>query len=785
MRFLLFLGILGFSHTIISQKHSRNTQLSASVTLFLQQDYKTAYRQLDEIAGTLQYFGQIINKGSLKLANKNLVQRWILEHLQIIKGLKRSDENSNEKALLNLVKTSKSLIIHLTNTATTVFADPYLFQAPILIDRSLPEPLTDEARVEMLKEIEENLDENERLIDQFYAQANSAGLTERNKWARKIDAFNDRWKITQTLEKLPKYLGFAGLALFLMPKNWVDKSHIPGLGKLKEWVGSSKYIDEEGHYTLKGLPVPQHVQPEPRKTLGGFFEKNNEDYHTLKGLGATAVTLFFADEHIGSVFSPLKQKFRTWWNLQKGYDIPARSTYRSTGMTLDDPKLILREGQVEELKKIARYIAEPESFDRSASGLERGILLTGPSRNGKTLAAMALCGTLNELMVLKDTTKKFTFRALKGGEIKWNHDGIKGIIQEAKDNAPCVLFIDELHNLPLQTKEGGETLTEFLTMAEELHSTNIGDAVILLAATNQAELLDGALLKPGRFGKRIHFEAPSRDTRNYFFNVMCQQNSIDPTDFDIEALARQTADCSFGDLDLIFKNARFAARERQGAVQQEDFQQNIYQHVYRLRNDKQLPLSQAEKKLIAAHLAGHTLMHLLHENEIQETLELTTLKGKWPKIVEARYFDTSKEALDARRVLPKSKFGHVITSKKAETISIPTHPVLAAKIKLAGAIAEIVLLGSTNYSYHEKDKSKALGYLEKLEFNGLPKESYTTAELAEPMKRAKERLAQCEKEVTEILTAHKSDLQKIANALEEKELLTKRELKELLENPHN
>ena len=335
----------------------------------------------------------------------------------------------------------------------------------------------------------------------------------------------------------------------------------------------------------------------------------------------------------------LRPKVRNYWNGLKGIQVSNDIGYKYPDITLDDPRLIGLESQIKQMRNIVQYIADPESYDRSNSNLEKGILLTGPSRSGKTLLAEAVGGTRNEIQRAKGDSKRFKFSTIKWDDIRWTPDGIKTIIKDAKADAPKVLFIDEIHNLPLQTKDGaGEVLTQFLTMTEVL----LGESVIVLAATNRVYLLDDALLKPGRFGLVINFEEPTFANRKKFFEVYFKENAIDAREFDIESLARQTAGASYGDLVSLFKNARFAARQDGRSVNQNDFLQKIYRQIYRIQLDRVLPLNDDEKRLIAVHQAGHAFLYMLYESEIQEIPECVTIRGKWRKIVETRFFDIPK-----------------------------------------------------------------------------------------------------------------------------------------------
>ncbi len=315
-------------------------------------------------------------------------------------------------------------------------------------------------------------------------------------------------------------------------------------------------------------------------------------------------------------------------------------------------------------------------------------------------------------------------------------------------------------------------------MSDSLQSTGINDAVIIIAATNRPYALDDALLKPGRFGLQIHFEKPTRELRKKYFATMCDYNAINQEGFDLEQLARLTNGCSYGDLDMLFKSARFIARHGKRSLRQEDFLHNVYEQVYRIRFDQELPFSESAHKLIATHQAGHALMYMYYEQELKERLEMVTTRGQWSKIEEKRYLiDDVHKAHEQK----KTKYGHLFTSKASETVDMGSSPELKAKMLLAGAIAEEVLLGSTGRSYHKDDTRKALKVLEEYTFKGLSAEDFTKEEINEPKKEAKRLLKQCEQEVRDFLLLEKASLIRLSEALQKRLLLSYTEVKDLLE----
>lgn len=787
---LIFLSFVALC-TQITFSHEGDELLEAGSTLFSQEHLKRAYQHLDEVDVVLQYMGQIINRNVIKFPQRRIGNKptptkaeaieWVFKTQKIVKDLKFSDEHSNEQALLKITRTTKALIMHLSDVMTDNFKNLIEFEQPVILPLRVQNPLTPEGQAEVHTYFEDQLSTNEQIINGLHTQSKTLGLTKTNLWARRVDAFNDKYKITNILQQVPRYAGLAGLGIYLVPFRYC--AGIRGLEWVKRKIGTPDYYDPDGSTIIEDqLSSEEFAQRIPAialaqhnsRTISGFF--NSKEYKGVYNITKLA-TMMYAQDLFGQAFAPVRGAFRSYWNKLKGFDVPNASDLKYPDMTLDDKRLIGLETQIEDMWNIVHYITEPEQYDRAGIGLEKGILLTGPSRSGKTMLAQATCGTLNAELRKKGITKKFAFKTVNANEFRWTPESIKSVIQDAKLNAPCIIFIDELHLLPLQTKEGGNMLNDFLTMTESLRSTDIGDAVIVLAATNRAYMLDEALLKPGRFGIKIHFEEPTFEKRKRYFTEMCHYYTIDQSDIDCDTLTRQTEGCSYGDLDLIFKNASFTARSLHRSIKQDDFQQNIYKQFYRLRFDKKLPLTPEARRRIAVHQAGHALMYALQENELNEVLEVVTLHGKWNKIVETRFFDPKMRKEQSKKPI---KFGHIQKSHKSEFVMIDTNPVLSAQIKLAGAIAEDIILGSINYSYHEKDKRKALDFLEKIAFNGLKKEDFSPDELKEPMMKAKADLKKCEEDVRTLLIQHKADLEKIALELEKRELLTGSDLKKLI-----
>ncbi|MHB9148447.1 MAG: AAA family ATPase, partial [Candidatus Amoebophilus sp.] len=406
-------------------------------------------------------------------------------------------------------------------------------------------------------------------------------------------------------------------------------------------VGIKSWLGQKPDFKDKHAQEPENK--DQLKVIGRAHSwiSKNKDAAILGSILSTMATRFILPD-LEDKYNNIQRNLSKYWEQLKGYKIPINDDSRyevEETITLEDERLIGLESQIAQLKDLALYITEPDMFDRQGVSLGKGILLVGPTRCGKTLTARALAGTINRILKAKGSKRKFGFKEVKFSEAVWRNDGIKNLIEDARQNAPCVLFIDELHNLPLQSNSefGNRPLNEFLTGMSGINSENDAkQQVIILGATNKPELLDSALLQPGRFGTLIHFEKPDFEKRKQYFNIMFKRNIIDSSQFDIDLLAQHTEGCSYGDLDEILRDPRFVARKQAKRLTQEFILDKIHSHVHRLR--KELPLIEQEKKIVAAHQAGKALAHAILQPESK--MILVSIQGAIPQIQEANRAQT-------------------------------------------------------------------------------------------------------------------------------------------------
>lgn len=259
----------------------------------------------------------------------------------------------------------------------------------------------------------------------------------------------------------------------------------------------------------------------------------------------------------------------------------------------------------EELEQVIEFLKDPEKFHRIGARLPRGFLLVGPPGTGKTLLARAVAGEAS-VPFLSISASEFVEMFVGVGASR-----VRDLFDKAKKVAPSIVFIDELDavarrrgaGLGTVNDEREQTLNQLLT---EMDGFDERESVIVLAATNRPDVLDPALLRPGRFDRQIVVPLPNQEGRLGILKIHTKKLRLAP-DVDLEKLARRTIGLSGADLANIANEAALAAAER-GAeeVTGEDFDTAIDKVT--LGAERHTPMSEHDRRVVAYHESGHTLV---------------------------------------------------------------------------------------------------------------------------------------------------------------------------------
>ena len=280
-----------------------------------------------------------------------------------------------------------------------------------------------------------------------------------------------------------------------------------------------------------------------------------------------------------------------------------------TGVTFDDVAGI--DEAKAELQEIVEFLSHADKYKRLGAKIPKGVLLVGPPGTGKTLLARAIAGEAG-----------VPFFSISGSEFIELFVGIgasrvRDLFEQAKKQAPCIVFIDELDALgksragagpiPTGNEEREQTLNQLLS---EMDGFDPNTGVILLAATNRPEVLDPALLRPGRFDRRIVVDRPDRGGREAILNVHAKSVKL-ADDVDLAKLAARTPGFAGADLaNLVNEAALLAARKDQEAVMMADFNEAIERILTGLERKSRI-LSELEKQTVAYHEVGHAIIGVL------------------------------------------------------------------------------------------------------------------------------------------------------------------------------
>ena len=267
---------------------------------------------------------------------------------------------------------------------------------------------------------------------------------------------------------------------------------------------------------------------------------------------------------------------------------------------------------VEELQEVRDFLSEPERYRKMGAKIPHGVLLVGPPGTGKTLLAKAVAGEAG-----------VPFFSISGSDFVEMFVGVgasrvRDLFKQAKEAAPCIIFIDEIDAVGRQRGAGlggghderEQTLNQLLV---EMDGFEDNSAVILIAATNRPDILDPALLRPGRFDRRVTVDRPDVSGRQKILGVHAANKPL-ASDVDLERIAKITPGFTGADLaNLMNESALLAARRRKEKVGRDEVEEAM-ERVMAGPERKSRVMSQKEREVIAFHESGHALVGHVLEN---------------------------------------------------------------------------------------------------------------------------------------------------------------------------
>jgi cell division protease FtsH len=430
----------------------------------------------------------------------------------------------------------------------------------------------------------------------------------------------------------------------------------------------------------------------------------------------------------------------------------------------------------EELQEIIEFLREPQKFQKLGGRIPKGVLLMGPPGTGKTLMARAIAGEAN-----------VPFFSISGSDFVEMFVGVgasrvRDLFEQGKKNAPCIVFIDEIDAVGRHRGAGlggghderEQTLNQLLV---EMDGFESNDGVILIAATNRPDVLDPALLRPGRFDRRVVVSRPDVRGREGILQVHTRKIPL-ADDVDISVLARATPGFSGADLaNLVNEAALAAARRNQKFVTMGDFESSK-DKVLMGAERKSMIITEEEKKITAYHEAGHALLAALLPNT--DPLHKVTIiprgmaLGVTQQLPTEEKHNYTREQLESRiavamggRIAEMMTFGQITTGAQND-IEVATE--MARKMVCEWGMSDE--LGPLTYG--KKEEQIFLGK----EFNR--HQDYSEATALKIDAEIKRIVSSQYDRATGVLTQHKPNLVKVAETLLEHEVLDGHQLQQIL-----
>lgn len=437
---------------------------------------------------------------------------------------------------------------------------------------------------------------------------------------------------------------------------------------------------------------------------------------------------------------------------------------KSTGVTFKD--VAGEEEAKESLKEIVDFLHNPAKYTRIGAKLPKGALLVGPPGTGKTLLAKAVAGEA-----------KVPFFSLSGSDFVEMFVGVgasrvRDLFKQAQQHAPCIIFIDEIDAIgkSRDSHYGGgndereQTLNQLLANMDGFDSSK---GLVVLGATNRPEVLDKALLRPGRFDRRIIVDKPDLKGRVDILKVHAK-NVLMHDSVDLEAIARATSGAVGSDLaNIINEAAILAVKNGRSVVTQEDLLESV-EIVIAGKEKKDRILSKEEKRIVAYHEVGHALITALekHSEPVQKITIVPRTMGSLGYVMqvpEEEKYLMSKDELITRittllggRAAEKVVFGSVTTGA-------------ANDIEKATELARAMV---TQYGMSDKFGLMSLESIESRYLDGRPVLNCSDETAGEIDKEVMKILKECYDRAEKLLSENREALDKIADYLITKETIT-------------
>ncbi len=428
----------------------------------------------------------------------------------------------------------------------------------------------------------------------------------------------------------------------------------------------------------------------------------------------------------------------------------------------------------ESLQEIVTYLHDPSRYSEIGASMPKGILLVGPPGTGKTMLAKAVAGESN-----------VPFFSISGSEfvemfVGMGASKVRDLFRQAKEKAPCIVFIDEIDAIGGKRTAGNlggndereQTLNQLLTEMDGFENNN---GVVILAATNRPENLDPALLRPGRFDRRVPVELPDLKGREDILKVHAAKVKTEP-DIDYNTVARMASGASGAELaNIINEGALRAVRDNRKTVTQKDLEESI-EVVFAGYEKKNAILTDEEKKMVAYHETGHALVAALqtHSAPVQKITIIPRTSGALGytmQIEEGNHYLYSKTELE-------NKIATLTAGRAAEELKFNSISTGASNdIEQATKIARSMI---TRYGMSEEFDMVAMEHVQNQYLGGDASLSCSDETAADIDRKVIDLVRAQHEKAKNLLKEHMDDLDRLSEYLYTKETITGEEFMNIL-----
>ncbi len=435
---------------------------------------------------------------------------------------------------------------------------------------------------------------------------------------------------------------------------------------------------------------------------------------------------------------------------------------------------------VEEVREIVSFLKEPEKYTRLGAKLPKGVLLVGPPGTGKTLLAKAVAGEAG-----------VPFFSLSGSDFVEMFVGVgaarvRDLFRQAKEKAPCIIFIDEIDAIGKSRAQvsviGGNderenTLNQLL---EEMDGFEGTEGVIIMAATNRPEVLDPALLRPGRFDRQVLVDRPDKNGRAAIFRVHTRTLKLDES-VDLDRLAAQTPGFVGADIANVCNEAALlAARKGKDRITMQEFEEAIERSVAGLEKKNRI-INEKERRIVAYHESGHAIVgYFTPGADVVQKVSIV------PRGIGALGY-TLQMPLEDRYLMSRSellgKIKGLLGGRAAEEIVF--HEVSTGASNDLERVTQLAKNMVVVYGMSERLPNLSLVQRSGPGFLGQPGQTERRSERVEEMidEEVLDIIRTCYAEAKSLLEEKRDLLDRMAAALMEKEVIEYEEIREILGEP--